>query len=407
MKWSRSIAPPVITKWFRRVSMALAVLLVSACAPASGTAGEPSTPLDSLPAWIRQLGLQGTLEGELHWTENSGPRLASAPRSSLYLRRAELAASGKVGDWVDVLLVANAEYIGDLANSGNERLAVDEGHVDLQRDGFPFYLGLGKRTQPFGAFENHLITDPLTQDGYEVNRTGVTLGAAGPLGADVSATGITGAEQIGHLLGSALFDTSGFYRGATDSVNVQSLIVTGLISPVKDLVTVFGSYLNEPGVHRRNSTVDLGLTFASRANRAFLDLEYVKALHREAYPGAARAYKDGAFSASAGYATILSRPGVLRGRTFRGRRSRTHDYPFVVAARYEQFDDDGLAADRNSWSTRDRVSLGGTYTFAHDSVSSMYGMAELRRSTFRKPKSAAAGFAPSNHEILCKLGIVF
>jgi hypothetical protein len=172
-------------------------------------------------------------------------------------------------------------------------------------------------------------------------------------------------------------------------------------------VTVFGSYLNEPGVHRRNSTVDLGLTFASRANRAFLDLEYVKALHREAYPGAPRAYKDGAFSASAGYATILSRPGVLRGRTFRGRRSRTHDYPFVVAVRYEHFDDDGLAADRSSWSSRDRVSFGGTYTFAHDSASSMYGMVELRRSTFRIPGSPAAGFAPSNHEILCKLGIVF
>jgi hypothetical protein len=127
---------------------------------------------------------------------------------------------------------------------------------------------------------------------------------------------------------------------------------------VKNLLTVFGSYLNEPGAHRRSSTVDLGLAFTSRANRVFLDLEYVKAVQREVYPDAPRAYNDGVFAATAGYATTLARPGIHRGGMFRGRRSRVHDYPFVTAVRYETYDD-GLTVARNIRSTRDRVSSVG------------------------------------------------
>lgn len=51
--------------------------------------------------------------------------------------------------------------------------------------------------------------------------------------------------------------------------------------------------------------------------------------------------------------------------------------------------------------------VGGTYTFAHDAASSMYGVFELRRSTFRTQNSAAEGPAPVNGEVLLKLGIVF
>ncbi len=407
MTRSRLAVRLAVSSLFPLVSAAFAVLVMCAFVSKSRAADEPSAAPDSIPGWIRPLSLQGTLEGEFHWIENSSPLLTSAPRSSLYLRRVELAAGGKIGNWIDVLFVANSEYVGDILNPGDKRLTLDEGHLDLQRDGFPLYLVLGKRTQPFGAFENHMITNPLTQDGYEVNRTGVTFGASGPLGSDLSATGMTGAGQIDHLLGSALFDANGIHRGVPDSVNVQSLIVSGHVSPVKNLVTVFGSYLNEPGAHRRNGTVDLGLTFASRENRVFLDLEYMKAVQREVYPGAPRAYKDGAFSATAGYATILARPGIHRGGTFRGRRSRTHDYPFVMAVRYESFDDDGLTADRNIWSTRDRVSLGGTYTFTRSPVASMYGMFELRRSTFRTPASPTTPIARVNSEIFLKLGIVF
>jgi hypothetical protein len=201
-KRSKSHAVPVVPGRSHGVPGVLVVLLTCVSISTSSAADRPPASPDSIPAWIRPLSLQGTLEGELRWAENAGPRLASTPRSSLHLRRVELVAGGKISNWIDVLLVANAEYFGDLMSPGDGHLAVDEGHLDLQRDGFPLYLVLGKRTQPFGAFENHLITDPLTQDGYEVNRAGVTVGMSGPLGVDVSATGITGAEQIGHLLGS-------------------------------------------------------------------------------------------------------------------------------------------------------------------------------------------------------------
>jgi hypothetical protein len=218
MKRSTSRALPVAPSWSRGVPGALAVLLVCASLSTSRAADGPPAPPDSVPGWIRPLSLQGTLEGEFHWIAKSGSRLAPTPRPSLYLRRAELAASGKVGNRIEVLFVANSEYIGDLVNPGDERLAVDEGHLDLQREGLPVYLVLGKRTQPFGAFENHLVTDPLTQDGYEVNRVGVTLGASGPLGADLSATGITGADRNGWSARNR-FSLGGMFTFAHDSVS--------------------------------------------------------------------------------------------------------------------------------------------------------------------------------------------
>jgi hypothetical protein len=49
--------------------------------------------------------------------------------------------------------------------------------ITLQSEtGFPLYLVVGQRTQPFGAFFAHFVTDPMSQDAYEVKQVGATVG---------------------------------------------------------------------------------------------------------------------------------------------------------------------------------------------------------------------------------------
>jgi hypothetical protein len=40
----------------------------------------------------------------------------------------------------------------------------------------PLYLIAGKRTQPFGLFEDRLVSGTLTEDLYEIKEEGITLG---------------------------------------------------------------------------------------------------------------------------------------------------------------------------------------------------------------------------------------
>ncbi len=54
----------------------------------------------------------------------------------------------------------------------------------------PVYFTGGKRVQPFGVFESLFINDSITQDLYEINKTGATIGFAKEdiLGLDLSMT---------------------------------------------------------------------------------------------------------------------------------------------------------------------------------------------------------------------------
>jgi hypothetical protein len=77
--------------------------------------------------------------------------------------------------------VLKSEWLGaDTTDGGAEAdssVVVDEATITFeQEDGFPLYFVIGKRTQPFGAFYERLVTDPTSKDAYEANQVGVTVG---------------------------------------------------------------------------------------------------------------------------------------------------------------------------------------------------------------------------------------
>jgi hypothetical protein len=250
---------------------------------------------------------EGAIEGEYRWMKHREITAGNSDSTSdLYLRTIELDIGVKPTDWIIASAVLNSEWIGDDVNAGDEMLTVDEAVITLWKKDFPFYIVAGKRTQPFGLFENHLITDPMTQDGYETKRAGLTAGYAGPVGSDLSLTVYKGEEQMNHLFESGLFDTESRSRTGTGTDNVSSFIVSVSVEPVEDALTLFAGYLSEPGTERRNETLNLGFNFVLPfLENLRIDGEYMKAIKRERYAGADREFKEGVLSLAAAYEFVL------------------------------------------------------------------------------------------------------
>jgi hypothetical protein len=211
-------------------------LILAARAGAHETEGEVP---EELPEWAKRIHLTGIIEGDFIWAEHGDPaEEGSDSTSDLFISTVELGAAADFTDWIRGNLLFLAEDLG----SGDETdVTVDEATLTLLGEGFPFYLTFGKRVQPFGVFENHLVADPMTQDAYETNRVGLTVGYAGPMGIDISATVYKGEEQMEHLFESGLFDADALTRREGEADNVESFVVTAFIEPIEDL-TVFGRF---------------------------------------------------------------------------------------------------------------------------------------------------------------------
>ncbi|RJQ19310.1 MAG: LbtU family siderophore porin [Nitrospiraceae bacterium] len=366
--------------------------------------------------WAKRIKLSGLFEGEYRWMESRDiSDKDSDSTSDLYLRRIELGIEAGLTDWINANAVLNSEFIGDDVNQGDEKITVDEATITLQKEGFPLYLVIGKKAQPFGVFENHLITDPMTQDAFETKRVGLTLGATGPVGLDVSASLYKGEEQMDHLAGSALFDTdnddSTDIRAGEAGDDVGSYILSASISPIEDHIQLFAAYLSEPGRGERNNTVGLGFTAGIPGIEGFrFDGEYMKALNREIYDGLDETFKEGAFSVTASYAVNNGDRGEdVGGATFAERLAHVLEEPLHFAVRYERFDDDDLAEETSSWSAKNRYSLGVRYPFYRDKEKGLaaYVAAEYRYTDYRLHSSLEDTRTDNNQEMFARLGVAF
>ena len=350
--------------------------------------------------------LSGSIYGEYRWMNHRDiidPGTDST--SDLYLRKMELGIEAALTDWASASAVLTSEWIGDDINQGDEKVEVDEAVLTLQSEGFPLYLSLGKKTQPFGLFENHMITDPMTQDAYEAKRAGLTVGYTGPAGLDLSLTVYKGEEQMNHLFESGLFEESLQRTGESASDDVGSFIVSALITPVEG-ITLFGGYLSEPGWGQRNETVNAGVNLVpSFLEGLRIDAEYMKALGREEYEGINREYKEGVFSVTAAYQFILREREVTGGGLFAERRAHLIKEPLEVALRYEHFDDDGMSETLGIWTVRDRYSIGARYSFYNDETAGVnaFVAGEYRRTGLRTD----AEMKDSNDEVYLRLGVDF
>lgn len=171
----------------------------------------------------------------------------------------ELGVRFDVMDWLADNIVFLAE---DLGTEDETDLTVDDATLTFRKMDFPFSLVVGKRVQPFGVFENHLVSDPMTQDACETNRAGATTVFSGPMDLELSATACRGKEMMTHLFGSELFDAAAVARADHRPPDeADSYILAASLKPFGGPLTVFGSFLSEPGTGNRNSTASAGFHY--------------------------------------------------------------------------------------------------------------------------------------------------
>jgi hypothetical protein len=326
--------------------------------------------------------LFGTLDTEVRWRDNRNiGRRQDGSSSNLHVRRAVVGAEVTPADFVAGKLVLQSEYIGtgrtDQDGSASATPQVDEATITLERDGIPVYGVVGKRVQPFGAFYNHLISEPMTQDAYEVKQAGATLGTKLPFwGLDLSATVYQGETQIAKLFEANLFDTGVVTRTTSlglraERDELRSFNVTVAATPLEPLALGVG-YLSEPGGSRRNQTG--AFWGALSLGDSILEAEYMHALARERFWNTS---------------TEALLPSSEERTLAIGLAHKPHP-DLTLAGRYERFWDDGLGSKAGIWRAQDRFSVGGSYTLLKRDGFTVQSLLEYRGTDIERPRGSTA-----------------
>ena len=201
--------------------------------------------------------------------ENSGSS------SDFYVSTAELALRVFFNAWSKTKIVVTADDIGQ--QGGNGEINLDEAIVTLKSLQLPLYFIGGKTVMPIGVFEDHLIEGTLTEDLYEVDEWGATLGVNPDFyGLDISVSVYRSPQVIENLQN---FDTHEWRSGRQKEDKFRSYIANITLEPVEDTLTLSAFYDNEPGDGSRNQSI--GGAFNLNYWIFSLDAEYITALERE------------------------------------------------------------------------------------------------------------------------------
>ncbi len=334
-------------------------------------------PTDLLGKLNDNITFSGAIELDYSYTD---PRdindINSDSTSEFDIGTVELGTEMKFHEWV----TGNVVLKGENLDSDNDRIFWDEAAITIQKEGFPLYFVGGKRGQPFGVFNSHLINDPITQDCYEVAKTGASVGfTPGFLGLDLSATLYKG-EVLADKLSEAGY---GWARDPdpnpdpTDDVN--SYIFNVSLAPIEGFN--LSAYLDsEPGQQDRNETV--GGSVEYRLGMFTFDAEYIKALNREKHMSDNKEHKE-----SAWFGAIAVQVAD----------------PLEIAARYEAFDDD-IAGDQDGH-LENRYSIGANYTLFEKDDFTTTLMIEYRRSNYEK--TAGSAVHDKADEVFARLAFAF
>ena len=201
--------------------------------------------------------------------ENSGSR------SDFFMSTAELALRVFFNDWSKSKVVVNAEDYGKKDDQGKVRL--DEAIVTLKSLQAPVYFVAGKTVMPFGVFEDHLIEGTVTEDFYEIDDWGATIGFNPDFhGLDVSYSVYRKPQVIENLENEGIHD---FRPGRQKEDYFRSFIASATVEPIEDRLSLNAFYNSEPGDGDRNRSIGGALTL--NYWRFILDAEYITALERE------------------------------------------------------------------------------------------------------------------------------
>jgi hypothetical protein len=189
-------------------------------------------------------------------------------------------------------VVENVSATAVLKYEEGEDLFLDEGYLSLdQFANQPMTLIAGKRVLPFGVFNSHLISDPLTQDKYEINAPGLTLAFS---------------QEALQGLGFSL----SVYSDPNGDDDLGDFVLNVCMAPTE--LFNFSVYFDSAqGAGDRNNTA--GVSLGVVVEGLTVDAEYITALERDTD------FKETAYSIAAAYQLLPV---------------------FELALRYEGYDDD-------------------------------------------------------------------
>jgi hypothetical protein len=167
---------------------------------------------EALDKAIDGIDLSGAVEIEAFYEHSEPKEGPKDDTSDLVLEAAELAVDAEITDQLRTHIFFEFEE--------GESVGVEEAIVLFRAEAVcvpdmscnsPWYAGGGKMIIPFGYYESHFISDPLTLELGETNETAVLVGthrsflnlAAGVFNGDLDETG--GDDHIENFFGMALF----------------------------------------------------------------------------------------------------------------------------------------------------------------------------------------------------------
>ena len=126
-----------------------------------------------LGKWADKITLSGVIEAEAYYEDydNDDHTIKDEDSSDITLATVEL------GIDVDIIKHVKGRVLFLWEEDDTEPVDVDEGFITLDgEDVVPLYLNVGKLYVPFGNFESHFISDPLTLELGETRESALTVG---------------------------------------------------------------------------------------------------------------------------------------------------------------------------------------------------------------------------------------
>jgi len=238
----------------------------------------------------------------------------SGSSSDLGLGSLDLELRAFFSEWLKAKITLAAEDVGK--KDEENKIKVDDAFFTLTCPWVPLYFIGGYTVLPFGVFEDRLTTGPITEDLYEIQQVGATLGFSPDFyGLDISLTVYAGQDIIKNLEN---FNIDDYSAGREQDDDVSSFIANLTLEPLEDILSLSVFYNSEPGDGRRNQTI--GSAFTWDVWKFTFDGEYITALQREKGDNG-KENKESAWVAGLAFRPLESVP-----------------LEFVV--RYEDFDDD-------------------------------------------------------------------
>jgi len=199
----------------------------------------------------------------------------SGDQWDLYISTLEVQLEMSPAFWLKGQVTAAFDDIGKKDEEATA--SISEATLTLQSPDVPIYFIGGQRTQPFGVFEDRLVSGTITEDLYEIERTGATLGlAADPYALDVSLTLYNGQEVIATLED---FGAHEFSADRRRDRGYASYIVNASFSPIPEMVDLSIFYNREPGDGNDNRSLGGAVSFSFFD--CVVDAEYITAIERE------------------------------------------------------------------------------------------------------------------------------